>query len=47
VPNISKESVIYPKTGEKRWWKIQEIEEKTGGWLMIALPSNYTPSFES
>lgn len=39
-------SILYPKNGDKRWWKIQSFEPKLGGWLMRAAPSQDQPSFE-
>jgi len=30
---------------EHRWWKIIKKEEKTGGWLVEAIPSQETPDF--
>lgn len=41
-----KESIIYPRNSDKRWWKIQTNEEKVGGYLMKAVPSVDQPSFE-
>lgn len=38
-------SVLYPKTLQKRWWKVQERMEKTGGWIVTAHPSDYQPHF--
>ena len=38
-------SVIYPKLGSKRWWKIQERTQKIGGWSLLGVPSSYQPSF--
>lgn len=43
---ISIGSVIYPKFGLKRWWRVQENIPKGNGWLMQAMPSDYHPSFE-
>lgn len=40
-----KGSVLYPKQGNKRWWKITERVEKSGGWLLTGVLSEYTPSF--
>jgi len=43
---ISEGSVIYPKLMEKRWWKVVSREEKSGGWLFSAIPSDYQPKFK-
>jgi hypothetical protein len=45
VAEISVGSILYPKTGEKRWWRLQSKEQKASGWLMTALVSDYQPSF--
>lgn len=43
---ISIGSIIYPKIGLKRWWRVQEKVAKGSGWLLQAMPSDYHPSFE-
>jgi len=40
-------SIIYPKTAQKRWWRVQEIVEKTGGWIITSHPSDFQPHFET
>ena len=44
---MEKESVIFPKTNFKRWWKIVGREQKTGGYLYVCCPSSYQPHFEN
>ena len=44
--DISVSSIIYPKLGSKRWWKIQEKTQKMGGWVLTGVPSSYQPSFD-
>ena len=44
---MDKESVIFPKTNHKRWWKIVDKEHKTGGYLYSCYPSSYQPHFEN
>ena len=39
-------SVLYPKTNFKRWWKVQTKTPKAGGWILLAVPSDYQPSFD-
>jgi len=49
----SKDSIIFPsvfvkgniKFGDYRWWRIQEQEEKEGGFLITAIPSDVQPDF--
>lgn len=40
-------SVLYPKSMSKRWWRVQEVEPKAGGWLLTAMPSDFQPYFTS
>lgn len=47
VGDVSVGSIIYPKMNSKRWWRVQEKEEKVQGWLLNATPSDYQPSFDS
>lgn len=42
---LTKGSILYPKIGAKRWWRVQEITEKTGGWLITSVPSSEQPAF--
>lgn len=43
---VGKGSILYPKTGYKRWWRVQEKNQKGSGWLLTSIPSDYQPSFE-
>lgn len=43
---ISEGSILFPKNNEKRWWKVQEKVEKTGGWILTSIPSDYQPYFD-
>jgi len=43
---IESESVIYPKSNTKRWWRINSKEEKVNGFIYTCIPSNYQPHFE-
>lgn len=43
---ISRGSILYPKTGYKRWWRVQEKVQKESGWLLKSIPSDYQPSFD-
>jgi len=36
-------SIVFPEMKLKRWWKVTESEDKTGGYLSTALPSDYSP----
>ena len=46
VENINIGSILYPKTNFKRWWRVQEKVIKGTGWILIAMPSDYQPSFK-
>lgn len=39
-------SVVFPRTTFKRWWRVTEIREKTGGFLYGGIPSDYQPHFD-
>ena len=45
VNKITRGSVLFPKLEEKRWWRVEEIEEKSGGYLVYGVPSDFQPSF--
>jgi len=40
-------SVIYPKTKDKRWWKVKNKEPKADGFILYCITSDYQPSFDS
>jgi len=44
---ITPQSVIYKKVrqGGERWWRVTDIEPKTGGWLAKAVTSDSNPDF--
>lgn len=50
---VTNGSIVYPKRKRDgvmdahRWWRIQEVEEKNGGWLMAGYPSDFTPAFDN
>lgn len=39
-------SIVYPRDRRKRWWRVQNVFEKTGGWVITAHPSDYHPHFD-
>lgn len=39
-------SILFPKYGTKRWWRVQDVQEKAGGWLISCIPSDEQPSFD-
>lgn len=41
---LSKDSIVFPKNSEKRWWKINKINKKEN--IYECLPSDFTPSFD-
>jgi len=43
---IDQGSILYPKTGYKRWWKVQDKSKKENGWILKSIPSDYQPSFD-
>jgi len=43
---INAGSILFPKQGYKRWWRLQSKEQKGGGWVLSATPSDYQPSFD-
>ena len=43
--DIAQNSIVYPQTQDKRWWKIITKQEKTGGWQYETIFSEYQPSF--
>jgi hypothetical protein len=45
VDKITRGSVLFPRVGEKRWWRVEEIEAKSGGFLVFGMPSDFQPSF--
>lgn len=42
---LPERSVVYPKMRTKRWWRIQESSEKSGGHLYSAVASDVNPDF--
>ncbi len=53
VEQVTKGSIIYPKKSDggvadaQRWWRVQDREDKKGGWLLTGHPSDETPSFDN
>jgi hypothetical protein len=47
VRPITEKSIIYRKIeeGGERWWRVREVEEKTGGYLAMANVSDSNPDF--
>jgi len=39
-------SILYPKNGDKRWWKVQNVYPKLGGYVIQAAPSQDHPYFD-
>lgn len=46
MEKITKNSIVYPKNKDKRWWKVSEEAEAPIGIIYTAFASDYTPSFE-
>lgn len=47
VNGINEGSILYPKTNFKRWWRVQNKENKTGGWIIDGVISDFQPSFDN
>lgn len=47
VKPVTSHSVVYRKIkqGGERWWRIKDVEPKTGGWLAKAITSDSNPDF--
>lgn len=45
VKKMTVGSVIMPKKRESRWWRVEEVEPKSGGFITKALPSDVNPDF--
>lgn len=43
---IEKGSILFPKQGYKRWWRVQDKVQKVGGFVLSATPSDHQPSFD-
>ena len=46
MEKITKNSIVYPKNKDKRWWKVSDQKEAPMGFIHTAMVSDYTPSFE-
>lgn len=42
---IPAQSIVYRKEKGERWWKIKDVEQKTGGWIVNAIISDVNPDF--
>lgn len=38
-------SVVFPKNTDRRWWRVEDVEPKTGGFLCTASISDVNPDF--
>ena len=47
VKPVTAQSIVYKKhkQGGERWWRITDVESKTGGWLAKAVTSDSNPDF--
>lgn len=43
---VREKSVVYPRNGSKRWWRVHNVELKEVGFLMHGVPSDVNPSFD-
>lgn len=44
---INAGSVLFPKTGNKRWWRVKKKQQKANGWIIECTLSDYQPSFDN
>jgi len=42
---LEKNSIIFPKNKDKRWWKINKINNNQDSYNYECIPSDFTPSF--
>jgi len=42
---FTKQSIIYPRNSNRRWWKINDIRSAPEGWFISCVPSATHPSF--
>lgn len=42
---VTEGSVIFPRNQDKRWWRINEIIDKDGGYAIMAVACEFTPEF--
>lgn len=42
---VTKGSIIFPRTHDKRWWRVQSIREENGGYTIACAISEYQPKF--
>ena len=47
VKEVPVQSIVYRKVkqGGERWWRVNQIESKTGGWLVKCIVSDTNPDF--
>jgi len=47
IKPVTSQSVVYRKVkqGGERWWRVNDVEPKTGGWLAKAITSDSNPDF--
>lgn len=42
---VTEGSILFPRTYDKRWWRVQSIREENGGYTIAAMISDYQPKF--
>jgi hypothetical protein len=44
---VTLESVIFPRNQEKRWWRVNSIEQQNDGYCLMTSICDFTPEFSS
>ncbi len=42
---ITTGSILFPRTHDKRWWRVEGIKEQDGGYVIYSTISDYQPKF--
>jgi hypothetical protein len=44
---VTEGSVVFPQNQDKRWWRVNEVVSKDGGYAIMAVACDFTPEFSS
>lgn len=42
---VTEGSILFPRSHDKRWWRVQSIKEQDGGYIVCSMISDYQPKF--